>query len=106
MITGKIKHLLPATVTLNLRQSFPERAWDEAAETELIKDFNPAVLKVSAGFYISETPAPIIIEAPKPQILRIAKMFLNKAWIKAQIQAIKTHGFIARFEVLKRKLSL
>ncbi|MNJ12158.1 hypothetical protein D3C77_63410 [compost metagenome] len=106
MITGKIKHLLPATVTLNLRQSFPERAWDEAAETELIKDFNPAVLKVSAGFYISETPAPIIIEAPKPQILKIAKMFLNKAWIKAQIQAIKTHGFIARFEVLKRKLSL
>ncbi|CAI8762987.1 Glycosyltransferase [Pseudomonas chlororaphis] len=103
MITGKIKHLLPATVMLDLRQSFPERAWDEAAETELIKDFNPGVLKVSAGFYISETPAPIIIESPKRQI---ARMFLNKAWVKAQIQAIKTQGFSARFEVLKRKLSL
>lgn len=103
MITGKIKHLLPATVTLDLRQSFPERAWDEAAETELIKDFNPSVLKVSAGFYISETPAPIILESPKRQI---ARMFLNKAWVKAQIRAIKTQGFSARFEVLKRKLSL
>lgn len=101
MISGKIKHLLPATVTLDIRQSFPERTWDEAAETELIKDFNPGVLKVSAGFYMPEVPAPVFVESPRQHI---ARLFLNKAWVKAQIQAIRTQGFRARFEVLKRKL--
>ncbi|MGR3886088.1 glycosyltransferase family protein [Pseudomonas sp. 1152_12] len=101
MITGQIKHLLPATVILDVRQSFPERAWDEAAETELIKDFNPQVLKVSAGFYMSATPAPVYIEAPNRSI---ARLFLNKTWVKAQIHAIRTQGLSARLAVLKRKL--
>ncbi len=103
LVNGRIKHLLPATVRLDLRQCFPERTWDEAAETELIKDFNPSVLKVSAGFYLADTPTQIVVESPK---LNIARLFLNKAWVKAQIQAIRTHGFGARFEVLKRKLGI
>ncbi|MEB5934056.1 glycosyltransferase [Pseudomonas mosselii] len=103
MISGKIKHLLPATVTLDTRRSFPERTWDEAAETELIKDYNPGVLKVSAGFYLPDNPAPVVIQQMSQPALY--KKFLNKAWVKAQIQAIRTHGLKARLEVLQRKLS-
>lgn len=103
LVQGKIKHLLPATVTLDLRQVFPERTWDEAAETEVIRDYNPDALDVSAGFYLCKFATPAPVESAK---VKLAKLFLNKAWLKAQFQAIKTQGFSARLQVLKRKLGL
>ncbi|WP_226505260.1 glycosyltransferase family 1 protein [Pseudomonas sp. MWU16-30317] len=101
LLVGEIKHLLPATVILDLRQAFPERTWDAGFETEVIKAFNPQALTISAGFYLANTPAPVVAQ---PRAIKVVRLMMNKAWVKAQIQAIRTHGLSARLDVLKRKL--
>lgn len=99
---NKIHHLLPATVIIDIQESFPERTWDDAAENEVIRDFCPQALEVSAGFYLSPLRTQVVATL---QNTSLGRLLLNPAWIRAQIHAVRIQGLRARLAVLKGKLA-
>jgi hypothetical protein len=100
---NKIHHLLPATITLNTKEVFPERGWDDTAESEIIRDFSPSALRVSArDAFLLPRPASAVATL---QNTSLGRLLLNPAWIRAQIHALRVHGVMTRLAVLKRKLA-
>jgi hypothetical protein len=99
-----IAQQLPASIVIDIAQEFPERTWNDAAENELIADYNPAALRLATGF----GPRPLRTGASNATgvDLRLFSNLLNRRWITAQVRAIKKYGLSARIQVLKRKLEL
>ncbi|KJH87152.1 hypothetical protein UG46_08215 [Pseudomonas fluorescens] len=100
---NKIHHLLPATVTLNTQEVFPERNGDDAAETEIIRDFSPSALGISSGCSVLLSKSGTAVATL--QNTSLGRLFLNPAWIRAQIHAVRVQGIRARLAVLKGKLA-
>jgi hypothetical protein len=101
-----IAQQLPATITIYADCEFPDRTWDEAAENEVIRDYSPGAFKLSTGF----GPRPHLhfpsVAAVLPSKLQLARKFLNRRWVRAQIEAIRKQGLSARIQVFQRKLGL
>ncbi|MEJ5057644.1 MULTISPECIES: glycosyltransferase family protein [unclassified Pseudomonas] len=100
---NKINHLLPATITINTQEVFPEKGWDEVLENEVIRDFSPSALGISARAAF-QLPNPGSAVATL-QNTSLGRLLLNPAWIRAQIHAVRVHGVMTRLAVLKRKLA-
>ena len=102
--SNPIDQQLPASICIDLQTEFPPRTWDEAVESEVIRDYCPDVFKLAPGF----GPCPLIglPAASATTKLQFARRLLNRRWVKAQMQAIRKQGLPARMQVLKRKLGL
>jgi hypothetical protein len=97
-----IDQQLAASICIDLKQEYPERTWDEAAENEVILDYSPDAFKIATGF----GPRPLAVPSgaaalTRPQLLRL---FFDRHWVATQLQAIRKHGLSARLQVLKRML--
>ena len=102
--SGVIAQQLPATISLDLMMSFPEREWDEAAENEVIWACNPKAMMVRTGFGARPQIAPPAVWRPEVSKIRKAFRLLSISWIKAQILAIGKQGLSARLKILKTKV--
>jgi hypothetical protein len=96
---------LPASIVIDVTQSFPERTWDDAAESEVIHDYSPRAMKLVSGFGPRPVPAAAWGPAAMGKLQKLGGM-MNRRWVQAQITAIKKQGLSARLKVLKRKLAL
>lgn len=100
---NKIHHLLPATITLNTQEVFPGGGWDDAAENEIIRDFSPSALGISArGAFLPPKHGSAVATL---QNTGLGRLLLNPAWIRAQIHAVRVQGLMTRLAVLKGKLA-
>lgn len=99
-----IDQQLPASILIDVKQGFPDRTWDDAAENEIIRDYSPGAFKLATGF--GPRPVAAAMWAPAISKLQLARKVLNRRWVTAQIQAIRKQGLSARLQTLKRKLGL
>jgi hypothetical protein len=102
--SNKIHFQSPATVTIDLTEKFPGQTDDGVAETEIIRDFSPEALTLSAGFYMNVTPQ-VVAPVASLQNTKLSRLLVNPAWLKAQLHAVRVHGLKARLSVLKGKLT-
>ena len=103
---NNIDQQLPASITIDLQQEFPERTWDEAAENEVIRDYSLGAFKLATGFGPRPHSHIHSLAAASPSKLYLARKFLNRHWVRAQIEAIRKQGLSARIQVFQRKLGL
>ncbi|SCZ75399.1 MULTISPECIES: hypothetical protein [unclassified Pseudomonas] len=101
-----IMQQMPASISINVTQDFPERTWDDAAESEIIYHFAPEALNLATGFGPRPRQPVHVATVIEATSLHLMKKLLNRNWIKSQISAIRKHGLKSRFKVLKRKLAL
>ncbi len=92
-----------ATIEIEIKNEFPERTWDEAAENLIIKSYCPEVMQIFFG--INPRPIDGAYLPPKLSLRQFWLKFVNVFWLKGQIKALKREGFVKRLGVLKRKLS-
>lgn len=105
LIGGRaIDQQLPASITIDLRREFPERTWDEAAESAVIRDYCPDAVR----FYAGSGPRPMTDPQVPSATLRKLLMgrLFNRHWIRAQIAALRKQGLPARMRVLRRRFGL
>jgi hypothetical protein len=98
---NSIAQQLPASVSIDLRSEYPPRAWDDAAENEVIRDFSPHAFVISSGRRVFPSLPGLPSVGPVTQPL---SRLLNRRWIGAQLHAIRKQGLSARLQVLRRKL--
>lgn len=103
----KISQLLPATIKIDISNQFPmQEIVKPEVESEIILAYCPEAFDFYSGFGKKSTH--MMFHQPTPIWTRsklIASMF-NYRWVKAQIVAVRKHGFQARFKTLKSKLGL
>ena len=99
-----IAQQMSASVTIDVQRDFPERTWDDAAENEIIRDYNPHAFHLSTGFGPRPVAAPNWV--PSLGKLHLVRKLLNRRWVVAQVRAVRKQGLKARLQVLKRKLGL
>ena len=93
-----IHQLLPATIEIDVSTQFPARTWDEAYESEIIRDFSPLAFRIAHGVgRLSGLPA----TAYAPQ--QFTRRF-SPHWIKLQIGALRQHGWRKRWQAFQRKV--
>jgi hypothetical protein len=108
--SNAIDQQMQATITINLRQEFPERTWDEAAENAVIRAYSPAVFTVATGFGPPRLP-PVHLppaSAPPPSSEPVptgGRKFLSPFWIWKQLRAVQKEGLRARMKILKLNLN-
>lgn len=102
--TRGIDQQLPASIVIDLEKSFPDRTWNDAAENEVIRDYNHKAFTLATGF--GSRPFPSGVSAPSFGFLKLASFMANRRWITAQIRAINKYGWSARVQVLKQRLGL
>lgn len=101
---GKIAQQLPASISIDIQREFPTRDWDDAAENEVIRDFNPSAFAIYAGRRILPTQIAMAAATPQPTALQLLKRMSSRRWVAAQIHAIRKHGLKTRLRVLKQRL--
>jgi hypothetical protein len=108
-----IAQQLSASIVIDLQNEFPERTWDEAAENEVIRDFNPGAFTLSFGFGLRPLPIsqavtaiPEPVKLPPLTTLQLVSKVLNPRAIVAQARAIRDYGVMARLRVFKQRLGL
>jgi hypothetical protein len=91
-----------ATIEIEVKNEFPLRTWNEAAENQIIRSYCPEVMNIFFGL----NPKPIdgVYQLPKLSVRQFCLKFANVFWLKKQIKALKREGFTKRLKVLKRKL--
>ncbi|AZC20985.1 glycosyltransferase [Pseudomonas sp. CMR5c] len=99
-----IAQQLPASIAIDIRQDFPERTWDDAAENEVIHHYSSKAMNLAIGF----GPRPVLAMPSAPMVIksRLMSKLLNRRWMMAQMHAIRKQGLSARLKVLKAKLEL
>ena len=102
--TRGIDQQLPASIVIDLEKNYPERTWNDAAEQEVIRDYNHQAFTLATGF--GPRPTAPGISSPSFGLLKLASFMANRRWITAQVRAIKKYGWSARFQVLKQRLGL
>lgn len=100
-----IHQLLPATINIDLMQDFPERTWDEAAENEIIRDYSPGAFKQATGVNARVQMTVRYDSSDGPRRLNLARKFLSYRWLRAQFEAVRKQGLIARLQVFRSKFS-
>ena len=100
-----IAQQLAASVVIDVKDAYPKRTWNDAAENEIIHDYSPGAMKISTGFGPRPEVGPFRAPSAIGKLQKLAGM-MNRRWIKAQITALKKQGLRARLKVLKRKLGL
>jgi hypothetical protein len=98
---NEIAQLLPATVTIDIEQPFPERRWDDAVETEVIRAFSPGALKMAPGITPISAATGAVLPPDGP---RLRSLLLNRYWWITQLKAIKQYGLRSRLQVLKLRI--
>jgi hypothetical protein len=104
-----IDQQLSASITIDLRQEFPERTWDERAENEIIRDYSPGAFNLATGFGPRPLPpsGPVQIQGEQVMTtLQFVSRLFNRRWVRAQLEAIRKQGLSMRMQVFKRKLGL
>jgi hypothetical protein len=104
---GVIDQQLPASIMIFTQSEFPQRTWDDATESALIRDYCPSALKWSSGF----GPQPQVMTyqpvEPRPlTMLQVLFRLLTPSWYKAQVVALYKLGFGSRMLVLRQRLGL
>lgn len=102
-----IDQQLQASITINLREEFPERTWNEVAENAVISAYSPAVFTVATGFGPPRSAAPAFAQAPAPSSEPVPhgrRRFLSSSWIWKQLLAVQKEGLRARLKILKLNL--
>jgi hypothetical protein len=102
--TGGVAQQMPASIIIDLKQSFPERTWDDAVESAVIGDYSPTAFVLATGF--GPRPSSTAKAAPPIGKLQLAFNIFNHRWIAAQIRALRKHGLSARIDAFKQRLSL
>lgn len=108
-----IEQQLPATVVIDVKQEFPPRTWDEAAENEVIRDYAPEAFRLRCGF--GPRPRPAIapqsnVPAPQPAALPVTSLSqllrraLSPRWLAMQWRLIRSNGLRNRLRLLKTRL--
>ena len=92
-----------ATIEIDVKNEFPLRTWDEAAENLIIKSYCPEVMNIFFG--LNPKPIDLAYHPPKLSVRQFALQFLNIFWLKKQLKALKREGFAKRFNVMKRKFA-
>ncbi|MBZ5761972.1 hypothetical protein LAV84_22600 [Rhizobium sp. VS19-DR104.2] len=92
---------LAASIIIDTTQDFPKREWDDAVENEVIRSFSPDVLRLLQKITNIVQPHHSASVAAT-----IALSMFRTAWLKAQWNALKKHGFKTRFQAARRRLSL
>lgn len=108
-----IAQQLPATIVIDLQREFPERTWNDAAESEIIRDFSPGAFTLHFGFGPrpeSTSPAGAVISRPETlppmTTLQFISRLLNPYAIVAQLRAIRDYGLRTRLRAFKQRLGL
>lgn len=107
-----IDQQLDATILIDLTHEFPERTWNDAAENEIIRDFDPGAFKLRFGFgpkpekqhQIHASPPPL--NAQPITLFQLIGRLLNPYAIVAQIRAVRQFGLKNRLTVIKARLGL
>lgn len=100
-----------ASITIDIRQEYPERTWDDAAESAVIRDYCGSVPAISPGFNAHLSPVEVQMAAasaasPGMSKTQLVKRLFNYRWVRVQLDAVRQQGLSARLGVLKRKLAL
>lgn len=98
---GPPRQQLPATVNIDLRSEFPARSWNDASEDNIIRTYSPAAFKVATGVLQSPPHKEAVVS--KRELLGLLR---NRRWLQAQIHAVRTQGFTARWAAFRRKVAL
>ncbi|WP_394789274.1 glycosyltransferase family 1 protein [Rhodoferax sp.] len=99
-----IDQQMSASITINVQIDFPERTYNDEAETEIIFHYAPGACKILVGFGPRlQTAHTGSVAAAK---LKLVSNFFKRRWVRAQIEALRKQGFKARIQVAKRKLAL
>lgn len=102
-----IEQQLPASIMIYTQMEFPQRTWDDAVESELIRDYCPAALRWSSGF--GPKPLTMTYQPAELRPLTMLQVFfrlLTPSWYKAQVVAMYRLGFGSRMQVLRQRLGL
>jgi hypothetical protein len=102
-----IDQQLPASIMIDLQAEYSQRPYDDAAESELIRDYCPSALKWSSGF--GPKPLTMTYQPVEPcplTTLQILFRLLTPSWYKAQVVAMYRLGFGSRMQVLRQRLGL
>lgn len=94
----KIQQEIPATVLIQTDVTFPEGAWNEGQENELIASFCPSAFTVHQGFAI-QLPA-LASAAPAA----VSGRFKFIKWVIRQIDALQRQGLAVRIQALGKKI--
>lgn len=97
----EVHQQLQASIAIDVTRTFPERTWDDAAESAVIRDYCPEVLRLVVGFG-GQVPA-TAPESPVSSLRQLARRLVNRRWLLAQIRAVRTQGLPARIQVLRRR---
>lgn len=91
---------LPATITIDLDNSFNITTANEAAENEVIRGFEPKAFEIAAGFFVQRANG----SWPTPQRPGWLSRRLNSRWFRRQIDVTRRDGLLAQLRKLRVKL--
>lgn len=106
----KIDQQLAATIRIDLESDFPERTWNEAAENEIIRDFDAGAFDLRFGFGPRTSMNMPVQAVPPAQIalpmtfFQLVARLLNPYAIVAQLRAVREFGLKKRLLVVKGRL--
>lgn len=95
---NNIHQLLPATVEIDISAEFPARTWDEASESEIIRDFSPWAFRIAHGVG-RPSGLPAVVDTPQQFVRRF-----SLHWVKLQIGALRQQGWRKRWQAFQRKV--
>lgn len=110
----EIEQQLAATIVIDVKQEFPARTWDEAAENEIIRDYSPEAFRLRCGFgprphpavaTVAGEPAPQPAALPVSSLSQLARRALNPRWLAMQWRLIRSSGLRSRLQLLKTRLA-
>ncbi|MEC5398161.1 glycosyltransferase family protein [Uliginosibacterium sp. H1] len=100
-----------ASITIDIRQEYPERTWDDEAESAVIRDYCGGLPAIAPGFNARLSSAEIQMVAASAASAgmskaQFVKRLFNYRWVRVQLNAVRQQGLSARLGVLRRKLVL
>lgn len=99
---NRIAQQLPATIKIDMEMPFHVTPRDEAAENEIIANFEPKSFEIALGFCVRRSAA-----APmraQSQFRQFLFRFANPGWLRSQVKAIHREGLGPRLQKLSQRL--
>lgn len=110
-----IDQQLNATITIDTRNPYPPRDWDDVAENEILQDYTRAPLGLYFGYgprprhvdAAAQAAEPLPIPPERIQVIDFVRFAIqNPRWIKAQLQLISKEGLGKRLRVFAKTVHL